>query len=103
MFAVIFTASEGEKDAGYEAMSERMRKIAFEDYGCKDFISVNEDGVSISISYWGSMMELKAWKEDVEHLEAQAMGREKWYQNYKVQVVEVLREYDMPRSEDGNG
>jgi heme-degrading monooxygenase HmoA len=39
------------------------------------------------------MDDIKKWKQDEVHQLAQRLGKEKWYTSYKVQIVEILREY----------
>ncbi len=93
MHAVIFIAKVAELDEEYSRTAERMRQLAIENYGCAGFDSVADGENEISISYWESLHQIRAWKHDAEHLAAQALGKSRWYRWYKVQVVEVLREY----------
>lgn len=93
MYAVIFRATAGELDQQYAEAIERMKTLAFEEYSCLEFIALMEGEQRIAISYWASMEDIRNWKQNVEHLDAQALGREKWYKSYTVQVVEVQREY----------
>jgi len=93
MYAVIFKATTTKLDNEYRQTAKRMRQLATEKYGCKDFTSVTEGDKEISISYWGSQEQIKAWKSDPEHVLAQQKGRSKWYRSYHVQVAEVIREY----------
>ena len=93
MFAVIFRAQPGMQDEKYDETVTRMRELAFEKYGCIDFIAVTEGDQEIAISYWDSEESIKNWKSDSEHMLAQQQGRSKWYESYIVQVVEIKREY----------
>ncbi len=93
MYAVIFKADIHQLDDDYSAMAERMRELALKDYGCVEFTACMEGRSEIAISYWESLEQIQAWKQDPEHLQAQALGQNKWYRSYHVQVVEVLREY----------
>ena len=100
MYAVIFRARIGDLDEQYDRTARRMRELAMEHYGCREFTSVTENDTEISISWWESEEQIRAWKNDPEHLQAQQLGREMWYQSYSVQVLEVLRTYDSnPASE----
>ena len=54
MFAVIFRAVISEADEEYEAMAEKMQRMAFNQYGCVEFTSCREGDEEISISYWES-------------------------------------------------
>jgi len=94
MYAVIFLATMKEPDAEYSSTAERMRNLAFSKYGCKDFRSCTEGNNEIAISYWDSKDQITAWKNDPEHKLAQELGAKKWYKSYKVQVVELLGEYE---------
>lgn len=94
MYAVIFTATIKQLDEEYFATAEKMRKLAFSKYACKDFKSFVEDDKEIAISYWESKKDILAWKNDPKHKAAQELGSKKWYKSYQVEVVEVLREYE---------
>lgn len=93
MYAVIFKAETNKLDDSYSEMALRMRDLAINEYGCTEFISVTENDTEIAISYWESQEQIREWKQDAEHLVAQELGRSAWYKSYKVQVVEVIREY----------
>ena len=94
MYAVVFRAEIDERDESYSDMAVRMRDLALDKYGCSEFVSVTEGCQEISISYWKTQEQILAWKQDAEHLVAQESGRSKWYKSYKVQVVEIMREYE---------
>ncbi len=93
MYAVIFRAKPGTQDDEYGKTVARMRELAFDKYGCLDFIAVTEGDQEIAISYWQNEEEIREWKTDSEHFLAQEAGRSKWYESYVVQVVEIKREY----------
>jgi heme-degrading monooxygenase HmoA len=42
---------------------------------------------------------LKGWRENVRHRVAQRRGREQWYQYYKLEVAEIVRQnsFEKPR------
>ena len=94
MYAVIFRAEIKQLDDQYVELASQMRTLAMEKYGCKEFTAVTEGTQEIAISYWESEEQIRAWKQDAEHLVAQQYGREEWYQSYRVQVMKVIREYD---------
>ena len=93
MYAVIFKAQINTLDERYSKTAQRMRELAINKYGCTDFVSVTEGNNEIAISYWKNQEQIKKWKQDSEHLVAQEHGRSTWYKSYKVEVVEVIREY----------
>lgn len=93
MYAVIFRATVGELDQEYSETIERMKSLAFDKYGCLEFFALMDGDRRVAISYWNSEQDIRNWKQDSEHLVAQARGREKWYSSYSVRVVEVKRQY----------
>jgi|APSaa5957512576_1039674.scaffolds.fasta_scaffold219715_1 heme-degrading monooxygenase HmoA len=93
MIAVIFIAEVGELPQQYYDLASEVRILA-DQYGCQEFVSVSENGKEISISYWQSQDQIQRWKQDPTHLKAQKLGQEQWYKSYKVQVVDILREYN---------
>ncbi len=93
MYAVIFTAKIKHPDDKYAHTAKRMRQLATERYGCTEFNSVTEGDREISISYWPTLEHIQRWKNDTEHLIAQKLGQERWYSNYRVDVVELTRTY----------
>ncbi len=95
-YAVIFTAEIAELDDDYAATAERLRTRALRDFGCLAFNSCAGGGREIAVSYWESEDQIRAWKQDTEHLAAQQAGRERWYRSWSVQVVEIKRQYDRP-------
>lgn len=90
MYAVIFRATIGELDEDYFRMAERLKKLAFEKYGCKDFSSSTEGDQEIAVSYWETMQQIHEWKNNPEHRLAQAKSRERWYTSVKIDVCEVI-------------
>ena len=93
MYAVIFRAKINQLDEEYSATAARMRELAIEKYGCTEFVATTEGNSEIAISYWESLEAIKEWKADSEHLVAQKLGQEKWYQSYHVQITEIVSEY----------
>ena len=91
MDAVIFKETVAEVDDEYFSTAQRLKELAFEKYGCRDFISVTEGEEEIAISYWQTMQQIRDWKKDPEHRQAQAKGREKWYKSFTVEICEVIR------------
>ncbi len=93
MYAVIFTAETKNLDKTYFETAKRMRDLAINKYGCIKFTSVVEGNKEISISYWNNKKQIKEWKQNKEHQNAQELGKNKWYYTYSVQVVEIIQEY----------
>ena len=54
---------------------------------------------SVTISYWRTEEDIKAWKRELEHLRAQRKGREEWYEAFELRVARVERGYGFRREE----
>jgi heme-degrading monooxygenase HmoA len=93
MYAVIFKAEIDKIDPAYLETVQRMRALAMNKYGCCELTSCTEGKFEITISYWPNTAQIRAWKNDPEHQQAQALGKSKWYKSYQVQVVEILHQY----------
>lgn len=99
MIAVIFTSIRSREDeAGYVAMAERMDALAREQDGYVSLMSVRDPQTreGISVSYWRDEASALAWKQVAEHLQAQQLGRDRWYTEYSTTVAEVTRTYRHP-------
>jgi heme-degrading monooxygenase HmoA len=93
MFVVIFRAKVKQFDSEYSATAARMRELALTKFGCIEFHAVTEGDHEIALSYWPDEVSIKAWRMYPEHLAAQKLGKERWYESYSVQVAEIGREY----------
>jgi heme-degrading monooxygenase HmoA len=91
-YAVIFTSLRTEGDNGYGDMAVEMNKLASEQPGYLGIESARE-GLGITVSYWESPEAIKNWKANARHLFAQQEGRKQWYQEYKVRICKVERDY----------
>jgi heme-degrading monooxygenase HmoA len=97
--AVIFTSQHsGEDRAGYDAMAAEMDRLSAAQPGYLGIESARgDDGLGITVSYWRSAADARAWKGVSEHLGAQKLGRERWYRMFRVRIAEVSREYGFSR------
>jgi len=93
-YAVIFTSTRTEGDNGYGKMADRMLELAMQQSGFLGVESARED-VGITVSYWVDIASIKAWKANTEHLTAQQQGRKHWYEDFKVRISKVERDYGL--------
>lgn len=91
-YAVIFTSLRTEGDNGYGEMAERMVVLASEQPGFLGVESAREE-VGVTVSYWSDLESIKNWKANLEHLEAQKLGHERWYASFKTRIAKVERDY----------
>jgi heme-degrading monooxygenase HmoA len=100
IFSSVRTAKDGE---GYEAAAARMEELARVQPGFLGIESARgADGVGITVSYWANEEAIAGWRKHVEHLAAQARGRDAWYARYEVRVCRVERAYGVT-AERGSG
>jgi heme-degrading monooxygenase HmoA len=86
----------------WEQTFQRMVALAFEAPG---LISIDDyatpDGMRLAVVRFESEEALQAWKNHPEHVQAQAKGREAFFDAYKVTVASsVIREYGSQPTED---
>ena len=100
-FAVIFSSQrrrDNASDAAYAQTADAMEELARKQPG---FIGIESargtDGFGITVSYWDSLEAVAAWKEQADHRQAQARGREEFYSRYEIRVCTVERGYDFRR------
>src|SRR5207248_3429449 len=99
-YAVLFTSLRTEADdEGYAAMADAMAALGAAQPGYLGIESTRgADGVGITISYWSTLDAIRAWKENVDHLAAQRLGRARWYRAYRLRVAKVERAYGCDRA-----
>lgn len=93
--AVIFSAVGTSDSEGYEPTLKAMRELAQVQPG---FLGIESAGggaakLEVTVSYWASEADARGWKAVAEHAEAQRLGRERWYQSYRVRIARVDRAY----------
>ena len=93
-FAVIFTAQRSLSGNDiYDITADRMVLLARRQPGFLGIESVRgDDGIGITVSYWVDRDAIANWRQQAEHLAAQALGRQEFYDWYRVRVAEVVAE-----------
>ncbi len=59
------------------------------------FASVSHPGKYVSISFWRDEAAILAWRTHVGHQHAQHKGRGEVFKDYRLSVVEIVRDYGM--------
>ena len=95
-WAVIFTSVRTGDLEGYDETAARMAGLAA---GMPGFLGLESafEGVGITVSYWADLDSIAAWKRQIEHAEAQANGRRRWYDRYVTRIARVERDYCFER------
>jgi len=92
LFRSKLTATAGEE---YAQMAAEMDAHArtFDGYiDVKAYLA--EDGERLTVVWWRDEESLAVWRNDVRHRFAQEAGRARWYEYYKMDVAEVIRQKD---------
>ena len=96
-YAVIFTSLRTEGDNGYGKMAEALEQLTATQPGFLGIESAR-DGLGITVSYWESLDSIAAWRANARHLAAQQKGRDVWYEQFKVRICRVERDYGFERT-----
>lgn len=97
MIAIIFEVepAEGQKPS-YLEMAARMRPLAEAIPGfisVERFQSLTHPGKLLSLSFWENEEAVTRWRQLAEHRTAQKAGREEMFDDYRLRVVSVIRDY----------
>lgn len=99
-FACIFTSTREQKDDGYNELARTLDALAKDQEGYLGIDSARDpsNGEGITVSYWRTMDSMLNWKQQVEHVNAQKLGRDQFYLDYHIHIAEIQREYSMKSS-----
>lgn len=92
-YAVIFTSIRTDGEKNYNQMAKKMLENVSTQEGFLGVESARND-IGITVSYWRDLESIKNWKMDTQHTEARNLGREIWYQHFKVRICKVERDYE---------
>jgi len=63
------------------------------------FQSLIEPEKILSLSFFRDEDAVKAWRNTIEHRQAQALGRNEYFLDYRLRITQVLRDYGMKNRE----
>ena len=92
--ACIFRSTRtGGSTIEYAEWSERMDQLVTTMPGYLGHVSFREEstGRGVTISYFETMAALEQWRQHAVHREAQALGRSTFYEEYEIEVAEIVR------------
>ncbi|MFI5103427.1 MAG: antibiotic biosynthesis monooxygenase family protein [Terriglobales bacterium] len=95
LFRSKLTAAAGQDYADTNADLEEYVKTVPGFVAVKSFLA--EDGERLTLVWWRDKESLALWRHDARHQAAQIQGRQKWYEYYKIEVAEVLRQSEFER------
>lgn len=99
MIAVIFefTAAEG-RFPDYKRLAEGLGEDVAKSDGfisIERFQSLTDPDHVLSLSFFRDEEAVKAWRNTVEHRQAQKAGRGSVFENYRLRIAHVVRDYGM--------
>jgi heme-degrading monooxygenase HmoA len=99
MIAVIFEVwIDPEHKQDYMDQAGKLRNLLGDIDGfisVERFQSLVEPDKLLSLSLFRDEDAVKKWRNTVEHREAQALGRNGYFLDYKLRITQVLRDYGM--------
>jgi heme-degrading monooxygenase HmoA len=97
MYAVLFEVFPKEKGKDeYLRIAAELRGFL---EGLSGFISIERfqslvnEGKILSLSFWDSEASIEEWRNVLSHREAQATGRNKLFESYRIRMARVMRDY----------
>ncbi len=104
MIAVIFegTVQEDRKDTYLDAAARLRPLLANIDgfLSIERFESLTTPGKILSLSFWRDEEAVSRWRNLSEHREVQRAARQSIFQEYRIRVAHVLRDYGMNERSD---
>lgn len=64
------------------------------------FQSLMNEGKVLSLSFWRDEEAVQRWRQTAEHRHAQAMGRGSFFENYRLRIASVVRDYGMHQRDE---
>ena len=103
MHAVIFEVwPHPEHRAGYLDWAARLKQELVRMDGfisIERFQSLTDPDKLLSVSFWRDEASLAAWRQLASHRAAQAAGRSTMFRDYRIRIVQVVRDYGLNERE----
>ena len=87
-YAVIFTSVKNEEDHGSSETAAKLVAKAQKQEGFLGLESARNE-LGKTVSYWKDLESIEKWKNDIEHISAIELGKEKFYKNFRVRIAKV--------------
>jgi heme-degrading monooxygenase HmoA len=103
MIAVIFEVQPNDGCAEtYLRIAERLRPHLDEIDGfvsIERFSSLSNPGKILSLSFWRDEAAIQQWRRNADHRDAQSAGRTEIFEDYRLRIAGVIRDYGMTARE----
>lgn len=95
MYLVAFRSRYSEHVGDeYFTTEEHLAKKVREKFG-EDLVQLKnytaDDGERVVLLWWRDPETLEKWRNDPDHLDAQRLGRDKWYDFFELSIAEIVR------------
>ncbi|HZY54609.1 MAG TPA: antibiotic biosynthesis monooxygenase [Reyranella sp.] len=99
MIAVIFEVwpADGRKQTYLDIAAKLKPELEQIDgfISIERFQSLTDDSKILSLSFWRDEAAVKAWRNVEHHRQAQKVGREGVFRDYRLRIASVVRDYGM--------
>ena len=95
-YVVIFRTTRKLDDGQlYSLWSEKMENLVKTIDGYEHHFGFRDETTrsGVTVSYFKSLEAISQWRQLDEHKVAQQLGRDSFYEEYSIEVCEVLRDY----------
>ena len=93
VFVVFRSRLRPDVEEEFEALADEMMEIAQSMPGFVSYrVYTSEDGERVSLIEFETAEQLRAWRVEPRHREAQRIGCERFYEEYTLRVAESMRE-----------
>ena len=104
MIAVIFEVkAHADKEQEYFDYAEELAPIVQNAKGLisiERFESRTNNGKVLSLSFWEDEASVKAWRNNVMHRQIQHQARAETFEEYRIRVADVQRDYTMVKRDE---
>ena len=91
-YAVIFSSIQTYNLEHYAETANEMERLGRLQPGFLGIDSARQD-IGITVSYWRTLEDIKAWKHHLDHTAARERGRKQWYAQYTLRIAKVEHNY----------
>lgn len=104
MIAVIFEVvpRPGQRDVYLAAAASLRDRLAGIDgfLSIERFESLTHPGKLLSLSFWRDEEAVQRWRNLEQHRQVQQAGRERIFEDYRLRVADVMRDYGMTQRDE---
>lgn len=104
MIAVIFEVQprEGQRQRYLDTAASLRPQLEKMDgfLSIERFESLSQPGKILSLSFWRDEQAVRGWRNHEAHRQAQIMGRQQVFEDYRLRIAAVIRDYGLNEREE---